>query len=980
MPTLQQGQCIGDGGSEDALLRNEQSTHIQPTHIQPSQIQEKTFRPVGLGLLERDGELARIEQAIVALSGGNGSVLIIQGAAGIGKSTLLRAVCEHAAGQRVQTLTARASELEQDFGFGVVRQLFEARTVRAPAADRDELLAGAAKSAVPVLGLGSTGGGDSFAALHGLYWLVANLTIGGPVVLAIDDLQWADEPSLRWLAYLCHRLDGLPVLVAGTTRALRNGHPPLLAELLAVGGAHILRPGPLSEPAVTRLIGDGLGTKPDPEFVAACTRVTGGNPFVLRELIFDLAADGVAPVAAQSAGVAERVPGQVGRMVLARLGRLNDAAARLAGALAVLGEGTELRLAAAMAGLDIATAGDAADALLAADLLAEDRPRRFVHPLVRSAMYEQLAPGARALGHARAARLLIHERAGHEQVAAQLLLCEPAGDADAVQALRAAAATALHRGAPETAITYLRRALAEPPEQAMHAAVLGELGGAERTARDPAAGMHLEQAWEATTDPAAGAPLAAQLADVLVYAGESARCVTVLETALDALGDRDSEQALRLHAHKAAVEILNVRSPHASEATLEQLTKLAAHSGPASRGAQLLLAGLLAIRGENCRKVAGLVERGWDQGRFLAEETSEAPPVIMAVWGLIFADELVGAHALAEAMLADARARGSVAAIEAAIGRRGIVALRRGALAEAEADTRAALELAAEHGMTLSAQLQASYLGLTLLQRGKLDQAAAVVEGITLDPSTALPPIGAAFLETRARVRLACGQRAQAIADLRHCGQLADRAQLRNPNFLAWRSTLALALAPEELRQARELANVELKLARNAGAPRAIGIALRVCGLLADARDRIGLLEQSVAVLELSPARLELANSLTELGAALRRTGARTAARQPLRRALDIAFSCGATLLAARAREETLAAGARPRRARTTGVHALTPSELRVARLAAQSLSNRDIAQTLFITTKTVSDHLSSAYRKLDITSREQLAAAMTPV
>lgn len=148
-------------------------------------------------------------------------------------------------------------------------------------------MAGAAGLAGPVLGLGG-GSGDSFAALHGLYWLVANLAAVGPVVLACDDLQWADEPSLRWLVYLCHRLEGLPVLVAATTRPPRPGDSPLLAELLAVDGAQILCPGPLSEPAVARLICQGLGAQPDPAFVAACTRVTGGNPFVLRELIFEL--------------------------------------------------------------------------------------------------------------------------------------------------------------------------------------------------------------------------------------------------------------------------------------------------------------------------------------------------------------------------------------------------------------------------------------------------------------------------------------------------------------------------------------------------------------------------------------------------------------------------------------------------------------------------------------------------------------------
>jgi predicted ATPase len=405
-------------------------------------------RPAGVRLLERGKELTRIEQAITALKDGRGGVLVIEGAAGMGKSALLRAVCKQAADYGVPTLIARGSELEAELGFGVVRQLLEIRVVRATETERAKLFDGAARLAAPVLGFGNGSVGDPFAALHGLYWLMANLTIPGPIVLACDDLHWADEPSLRWLLYFCHRLEGLPVLVAATTRPPRPEYPPLLAELLAMGQAQILCPGPLSEPAVAQLISTGLGTEPDPVFVAACARVSGGNPFVLRALIFDLAADGVAPVAAQAAGLAERVPGQVERMVLARLARLDQTAARLAHAVAVLGERSELRLAAALADLDIDTAAIAADALLSMDLLAHGRPMRLVHPLVRSAVYEQLAPGARTRAHARAARLLTREGAQPEQVAVQLLACEPAGSADAVQALRTAAAAALARGAP----------------------------------------------------------------------------------------------------------------------------------------------------------------------------------------------------------------------------------------------------------------------------------------------------------------------------------------------------------------------------------------------------------------------------------------------------------------------------------------------------------------------------------------------------
>lgn len=265
-------------------------------------------------VLERDAELAGIEQSIAVLAGGQGGVLVIQGAAGIGKSTLLGALCERASGQGMQTLTGRASELERGFSFGVVRQLLEARVVRAGELERAKLLAGAARLAGPVLGLGGKVG-DSFAALHGLYWLMANLTIGAPVVAAIDDLQWADEPSLRWLVYLCYRLEGLPILVAASTRPPHRGHSPLLAELLTVGEVQVISPNPLGAPAVAQLVRDGLGAQPDPAFITACAEVTAGNPFALHELMLDLAADGIEPTAAQAAVVVERVPAGVERVL-----------------------------------------------------------------------------------------------------------------------------------------------------------------------------------------------------------------------------------------------------------------------------------------------------------------------------------------------------------------------------------------------------------------------------------------------------------------------------------------------------------------------------------------------------------------------------------------------------------------------------------------------------------------------------------------
>jgi DNA-binding NarL/FixJ family response regulator len=195
---------------------------------------------------------------------------------------------------------------------------------------------------------------------------------------------------------------------------------------------------------------------------------------------------------------------------------------------------------------------------------------------------------------------------------------------------------------------------------------------------------------------------------------------------------------------------------------------------------------------------------------------------------------------------------------------------------------------------------------------------------------------------------------------------------------MPWRSEAALALLQlERVTEARPLAEEELERARTWGAPRALGAALRVAGLVEGGADGLALLREAVEVLCESSAKLEQAKARHELGAALRRGNRRTQAREQLRRAVELATICGATPLAARAESELLATGARPRRIALTGLESLTPSERRVAELAAEGPTNREIAQALFVTPKTVEVHLSHAYRKLGITSRSQLAGVL---
>jgi DNA-binding CsgD family transcriptional regulator len=231
---------------------------------------------------------------------------------------------------------------------------------------------------------------------------------------------------------------------------------------------------------------------------------------------------------------------------------------------------------------------------------------------------------------------------------------------------------------------------------------------------------------------------------------------------------------------------------------------------------------------------------------------------------------------------------------------------------------------------------------------------------------------------TRGHLRFAAGRSAAAIADLRQAVALSRELQITNPMGASWRSALALMLARSQLDEALNLVDAELMDARRSGQPRRIGVALRALGVLEPHRDAgRAHLEEAVTLLSCSPARLEHARALVELGADRRRRGERAAARAPLREGLDLAVRAGALRLAERARTELAAAGARPRREFWTGRDALTPSELRVARMAAEGRTSQEIAQALFVTTKTIDTHLNHIYAKLSINSRRQLASAL---
>jgi DNA-binding CsgD family transcriptional regulator/tetratricopeptide (TPR) repeat protein len=938
-------------------------------------------------LLERDAELAQIERLLARACSGSGALLVVQGPAGVGKTRLLEAAAQagHARGMRV--LEAAGVEHEVELGFGVVRALFEGVLAQASAARRRSLVSGAAGLAAPVLwplGAGEQAPppAEPAVVLHGLFWLVSNLTERDRLMLLVDDAHWADGPSLRFLAYLARRLNGLPLLLVVATRPNEpGGHGELISALHADPDGEVLAPAPLSEAAVERLVGERFAPAAAREFVAACHAATGGNPFLVGELIAALSGDRVAATAENALRVGQIGPQTVSRAVLSRVSRLGGEAVALTEAVAVLGGRGELRHGVRLAGLQQDAGARASDVLAQIGVLRATRPLQFVHPLVHAAVYEAIPPGRRSLMHRDAARLLAAEGASADRVGLHLINAEPVGERWVVDALRSAASAASLRGAPEQAVGFLRRALAEPPTASERVVVLHRLGAAELLARDPAATDHLAQALDATEDPVARGAIALLLGRAAVSTGRLADARELLGVVIEQFGETQPDVVARLESYRSAGGVWDPRFAAELERELPRLRALAERAGAAGRSLLLLIAFRSAFEGGRREEIFALVERALDNGRLLESESAESIEITWAARALTFIDELDRADRLVDDMVADSRERGSVMGYAAASAWRAAIALRRGLIAPAEADARSAVELTTAHGLHFISPHAHSFLGEALIEQGELEQAAALLEHAELGPMHGTRP-EARFWHTRARARLARGDSQGAIADLRAC-QTQESFAFLNPNVLAWRSTLALALPTSSREEALALVDVELEQALRIEQPRAIGVALRARGLLCTGEEQISLLRQASTALEASPSRLEHARALTDLGAALRRASRRSEARPLLARALDIAAGCGARALAARAREELVTAGARPRRERLSGVEALTVSERRVAQMAAAGMTNRAIAQALFVTMKAVAMHLTHVYEKLDISGRAQLRGALgdtTPV
>ena len=590
---------------------------------------------------------------------------------------------------------------------------------------------------------------------------------------------------------------------------------------------------------------------------------------------------------------------------------------------------------------------------------------------MQAAVYRDLAPGERELSHERVARHLLASDAPAEQIAAHVLATPRQGERWVIDVLRAASRSAFSKGAPDAAIASLRRALAEPMPAELRTELLFELGRALALMSLPDSAEALRGAYEGARDPLTRGHAADWLACTLIFLEAPDDAAEIAGRTRLELAPDFADLGRQLEASELISIFFGARDDDgARQHRLQGHRTIDTNGGPGAKMLAAVAAWEWAETAGPADSVVALARAALGDDTLVAADAGYL--AVAAILPLALAD-LDEASDGWEAVRAEAHRSGFVFTMLATQLWGGYTQYLRGDLAEAESELRAALGTAELWGVPAQRPSATAILAELLVDRGAVADARVILDG-ALRPRAGSDP---AMLLDRAQMRvlLAEGRAQEALA---HADEFQSSAGWRcHPRYAPWRSLKAQALDRLGRQdEAVELVAEELEIARGWGSPGTVGRSLRVLGAIE--RDAgLDHLEEACALLENAPARLERAKALAALGVALRHARRPTDAREPLRKALELAEISGATALVERTRAEIYATGARPRSTALHGVRSLTASERRVADLAGDGLSNRDIAQTLYVTPKTVEVHLSNVYRKLEIGSRRELAHAL---
>ncbi len=893
----------------------------------------------------REPELSRLTSLFPAALGGRAASAVLVGEFGMGKSATLHTVATLAADAGFTVAIATGSRLESHLPGGLARQLADA--LSAPGTPRP--------SATELCGPA----GES-EALELFFGLVREAAGRGPLFLGIDNVHLADAWSMRCLAYIRNRVLDLPVLIVLTAL---TGHPPhhdvALLEMAGCTPASITLNG-LGDAAAAEILGLAPG-----ELATACREATGGNPYLLQAL---------RPRLLPGADPHELGSSLIGQVLHTRMQEFPHAA-EILHAAAILGEDAGFDLLAQLAGVDELDALQAIDTMVRLHVLTNSNQPVLTYSFVRNSLLKDMPQTTRAVNHGRAAKLLSETGAPVERVAAHLLEATSIRIPWGVDVLRLSARDAVFSGRPELAARHLRRALAERLSSGRRVAVLLQLAHAEFQVDPPAAAKRVREAVDTIGNRETAAVIATAML-LSLCGGQDARlgisAAGQIAARLDA-GGPDAVWPLLCVTYLAEAGS-RLGPPPEFRDFEEQWAPL---TDPAAQRSRSALLALDAVRsGESAQDALGHFADA------LSGDDSELfeQHYFFTLATAVLADEPAHVDRLCRALDVE-REPWDVHVPHGALPTlaRGIALQASGDLQRASVHFESLLRRFDERGGTTTCPvgvLCAAKLVECWVDLGRFEAATSLLDRMDFVASQGLFT-HTYLLYARGRLRVATGYTRFGFEDLLSCGRRLAHHGMRFPGFVPWRAHAArAALALGQADDAARLAEEDSTAAARWGAARPLGTALTTLGLVREDDEAERALTKAITTLRTSPARLQLATALTELGSLQARHGQSEKAIETLRQAVELSEHCGARPLARRAAEELRSS----RRALTPAKdneHGLTRQENRIAVMAAQGLTNREIATALHLTRRTVELHLSGAYRKLGIPGRAELGGAL---
>ena len=922
-------------------------------------------------LWEREDELAAISAALARAHSGRGAVLLLRGEPGLGKTRLLQAASASATGS-FAVVPAGGHELERSYPYALAQQVLEGilthygSNLEELSIVPDSLRLLLHRSLKPA----GNGLAAKFELTHAFCWLLGSVAERRPLLLCLDDLHWSDPDSLELLHFFLRRIDLLPVAVLGATRPW-----PAAASGLAVSlGLDTLELQPLSPQGCAALLGNRLPAGPGSPTLEEAFALTKGVPFLLEELA-DSLATGTGPL-----------PSSRRSLILGRLRGLPPESLRLLEAASILGSSFATSQASELAGMTPADLEEALVPLRELGLLAP-RPGgglSFNHPLLRHSCYESLPEATRRAWHRRAADLLRLSGARASLLAPHLELGASPGDLNASLLLGEAAREATATGAHGAAVLHLEKALELEPPFPFKAKLLFDLGHAHLGCDSPprAADAFTQAAALAETDLSFKCRIRRSLAVALVLGGDPAAARRQLELAVAEAKISHPAAALRAAFERFQFERIFGTIETAASA-IQEAVALGEASADTRAQAQIRSAACLFNSHLGDPDAFALAQEA--VSRLSPSDADELEPI----WGwsprflLGIIAGRTGKYEEAVQILYTAVASWKDSSFSCAAAWAGAylseLEYRRGRLREAYRHAAAATTPAVLNFPMIDAW--ASHLHARILgDLGDLDAAEVALCRAEESARQSSTPLGLALCRWT-RATLASRREQYGLAfQLFLAGEKEDWASAPSPMDFNWRlEAVEVCLQTKRLPEARRLLTTVTQapaFRNHRGVQSSIQ---RAYGLLREAEGKEAESEaafrQALTLGRETDEALEQGRNLLAYGAYLRRRGRSKEARFHLDEALLAFRACGSSLWADRAENERHLAGGRRRvgYAGENRLELLTPQEHRIAEFLAQGRSNREIAYALFISPKTLETHLRNIYRKLAISSRQEV-------